>query len=114
MTFECSGGIKPRAPSLDKMIIQASLSHSVMARESNVADLWDKPARWEVVLSIVRTEERIRSILAWNSVWRDSRVRVEGGGSSKVWIACSSSSVGRLLTGWVSSGRSNSSDASGS
>jgi hypothetical protein len=56
----------------------------------------------------------MRSMLEWNSVWRDSRVSVEGGGSSKVWIACSSSSVGGLSTGWVSRGISNSSDASGS
>src|ERR1700694_1457717 len=84
-TREESGVTSPRALNLDNKVIQASLSHSVIARESKDADFVERPARW--VLSIVWMDWRIRSIEAWNSVWRDSKVRDSEGGSSKVWIA---------------------------
>lgn len=104
---EESGGTSPRALSLERRIIHASLSHSVIARESKDAAFVDNPARW--VLSIVRTDCKMRSIEAWNSVCRDCGVRVSAGGSSNVWIACWSGSMEGL-----SASKSISMEASGS
>src|SRR5271170_246279 len=62
-----SGPASPRAERRERSVTHASLSHSVKARESSVADLFARPARWEVVWSIVRMERRIPSIEDWNS-----------------------------------------------
>jgi len=85
------------AESLERIVIQASLSHSVIASESNDADFVEIPALWETDLSIALTECRIRSIEAWNSDFRMSGARRSAAGNSKCIIASSST------IGWKSS-----------
>lgn len=93
-------------------MIQASLSHSVIARESSESDLAARPARWGMYVSMVWMEEMIRSTEAENSCLMACAGSFEGGGSSNATIASSSgigssrSSSGFVsrVTGMVSSG----------
>src|SRR5208282_3870914 len=71
----CSGGVRALEDRRERIVVQASLSHSVIARESNVVDFVWIPARWDIDLSMVRIDWRIRSIEAWNSdfkTWGES------------------------------------------